>query len=597
MSDWKIVVPVQAIPSEGYAAQELQTFFEEATGIRLPVSTEPGEAVGCIYVGPGREMKASLVGFDTSEFGPEDLRVVVGKSSIAIAGCRPRGTLYGVYTFLEDCLGVRFLTPDHTYVPRMAEDAALSPMDKHFSPRLSYRFCGSGEIHRDHVFAARMRSNGCFGKIDEKLGGNSPQELINHSFSRYVPWEKYGKTHPQYFNETNGTRPTETVSDHYGPGVQLCTTHPDVRKLIIEGVLKDLRDQPGRGNISVSQNDCRNFCTCPQCKRLDDAAQSHMGSLLSLVNEVADVVAEAHPDVLVGTLSYQYSQKAPARIVPRPNVQIQLCSYDTCLIHPLGDPGCEKNADFHKEVLGWGKISGNINIWCYVASFRSYPTPLPLLRSIGPNMRLFLRNKVKGIFAQGPESGANLGGLRNYIICNMLWDPSRNEQQLTDEFLNLHYGNQADAIKQYIEIIHDAAEAADVHRKCQGRPGEYGITAEVAGKALRIIEGAMASTTDQAIRERLEKETIGCYGVFVDPVTSAANKKIKDQMRSRDDGKPFSLNPQDARSAQPYLTKFFALCRKHGVNQNSEHVSMSRIEQMLRRGYKIGENDDFALKE
>jgi hypothetical protein len=596
MTDRKIVVPADAIPSEGYAAEELQKFFEEATGIRLPITTEPGEAVKCIYVGPGRVMKASVVGFDASEFGPEELRVVVGRSSVAIAGGRPRGTLYGVYTFLEDCLGVRFLTPDHTYVPRMAEDAALRPTDKHFNPQLSYRFCGSGDIHRDHVFAARMRSNGCFGKIDEKLGGNSPMELINHSFSRYVPWDRYGKAHPEYFNETNGKRPTETVSDHYGPGVQLCTTNPEVRKLIIEGVLKDLQDQPGRGNIAVSQNDCRNFCTCPQCKRLDDAAGSNMGSLLSLVNDVADAVAEEYPDVLVGTLSYQYSRKAPAGMVPRQNVQIQLCSYETCLIHPIGDPTCERNGDFHKDLLEWGKISSNINIWCYVASFRSYQAPLPLLRSIGPNIRLFLQNNVKGIFAQGPERGANLGGLRNYIICNMLWDPARNEQQLGDEFLNLHYGNQAGAIRQYIEITHDAAEAADVHRNCQGRPGEYGITPEVASKALEILEKAMASTADEAVRDRLERETIGCYGVFVDPVTSSANGKIKNQLRSRDDGKPFTLNPQDAKSAQPYLTKFFALCRKHGVNQYSEHVSMSRIEHMLRQGYNIGDNEDFTPK-
>ncbi len=594
MADWRIVVPADAIPSEGYAAEELQKFFEEATGIQLPIMTELGEAARCIYVGPGPEMKASVVGFDTSEFGPEDLRVVVGKSSIAIAGGRPRGTLYGVYTFLEDCLGVRFLTPDHTYVPRISEDAVLRLMDKHFSPQLSYRFCGSGELHRDRVFAARMRVNGSFGKIDEKLGGNSPQGLINHSFSRYVPWDKYGKSHPEYFNETNGKRPTETVNDHYGPGVQLCTTNPEVRKLIIEGVLKDLQDQPGRGNISVSQNDGRNFCTCPQCKRLDDAAGSYMGSLLALVNDVADAVAEKHPDVLVGTLSYQYSQKAPAGMVPRPNVQIQLCSYETCLIHPIGDPTCEKNADFHKDLLEWGKISSNINIWCYVASFKNYPTPLPLLRSIGPNIRLFAENNVKGIFAQGPESGSNLGGLRNYIICNMLWDPSRNEQQLTKEFLELHYGNQVGAIQQYIEIIHGAAESADVHRNCQGRPGEYGITPEVASKALEVLEKAMASTGDKAIRGRLEKETIGCYGVFVDPVTSPASKKIHSQLTSRDNGKPFTLNLQKAKSAQPWLTKFFALCRKHGVKQFSEVVAMNRIEQVLRDGYKIGENEDFS---
>jgi len=41
---------------------------------------------------------------------------VVAKNNIAILGGAP-GTLYGVHTFLEDYLGVRFLKADITHVP------------------------------------------------------------------------------------------------------------------------------------------------------------------------------------------------------------------------------------------------------------------------------------------------------------------------------------------------------------------------------------------------------------------------------------------------------------------------------------------------
>ena len=594
MADWKIVVPADAIPSEAYASEELQKFFEEATGFRLPIATDPGDTVGCIYVGPGLAMEGSVVGFDTSQFGPEDLRVVVGESAIAIAGGRTRGTLYGVYTFLEDCLGVRFLTPDHTHVPRVTEDAAIRPLDKRFSPKFSYRFYGSGEIHQDRVYAARMRANSSFGQVEAGLGGKSPVELIGHSFSHYVPWAKYGRTHPEYFNETNGQRPTETVSDHYGPGVQLCTTHPEVKKLITEGVLEDLHEQPERGNIAVSQNDGWNNCTCQQCKAIDDAAGSNMGSLLTLVNEVADVVAEKDPNVLVGTLSYVYSQKAPKNVVPRPNVQIQLCSIEACLMHSLDDPECEWNTEFHKDLLEWGKISKNISLWCYAASFRDYHSPLPLLNTVGPNIRLFQENNVKGIFAQGPGRRANLAGLRNYVICNMLWDPSRDEQQLTDEFLKLYYGDQAKAVQQYIDLIHDAAHAAGAHEKCFGRPWEYGITPEVAHKALHVLEGAMAATADEAIRERLERVTIGCFDALICRVTAPSHEKVLYKLQSRDDGKPFRLHAPDAKFARPYLTKFFALCRKYRIKQYGELVSVSQIEDMLRQGYNIGKDEDFS---
>ena len=64
-------------------------------------------------------MRRSELGFSVEKFGPEDLRVVIRDGNIVIAGGRPRGTLYGVYTFLEDYFDVRFLTADHTHVPKV----------------------------------------------------------------------------------------------------------------------------------------------------------------------------------------------------------------------------------------------------------------------------------------------------------------------------------------------------------------------------------------------------------------------------------------------------------------------------------------------
>ena len=52
-------------------------------------------------------MRTSNVGFETGKLGEADLGIVIRDGNIAIAGGRPRGTLYGVYTFLEDYLGDR----------------------------------------------------------------------------------------------------------------------------------------------------------------------------------------------------------------------------------------------------------------------------------------------------------------------------------------------------------------------------------------------------------------------------------------------------------------------------------------------------------
>ena len=580
MRDWTIVVSADAIESEKYAAEELRTFFEQATGIALPIANETAAADGGrIFVGTGEEMRASAVGFDTAGLGPDDLRIVVGKRAIAIAGGRPRGTLYGVYTFLEDVLGVRFLTPDHTYVPRLPRGFVFAPMDKSYTPPVGWRNAlddSNGGKNTDYVFTVRMRLNSVFGTIPERLGGELQLELIGHSFSHLLPWARYGKEHPEYFNEKDGKRPTETHNDHEGPGVNPCVTNLDVRRIITEGALQDIERHPHRGNVAVSMNDTYEFCECAKCKALDDAAGSNMGSILDLVNEVADVVAVKHPDVLVGTLAYIHTRKPPVNVVPRRNVQIQLCSYEACQIHALDDPDCPRNTGFRDDLTGWGKLTENIYIWHYTANFHSYLIPLPLLRSVGAKIRFSVENNAKGLFMQGPASGANLGGLRHYLICNLLWDPTRDENQLIAEFLRLHYGSQAGAVREYIKIIHDAAEASGKHEDIWGGVADYGITPIVIRRALTVLGNAMAATDDDILRTRLERETLGCYAAFVNPVARPLVWAHAPVATEADKG-----------AARPSIGKFVALCRKHNATMYSGDKTVAFVEQGLRELYGL----------
>ena len=127
-------------------------------------------------------------------------------------------------------------------------------------------------------------------------------------------------------------------------GTQPCFTNPEVKRLIIDGILGRLaRQGQADGNIAISQNDNTKYCRCDRCKAIDDREESHMGALLTLVNEAADTVARERPGVFVGTLAYQFSRTPPKSLKPRPNVAIQLCSIEACQIHPLDDPNCPKN--------------------------------------------------------------------------------------------------------------------------------------------------------------------------------------------------------------------------------------------------------------
>ena len=131
LAGWDIVVADDAIPSELYAAQEFRSIFAQASGIELPIVNTTDRSDRHVLIGASKPLSDAALGFDVAAMGSEELRIVVRDKLIAIAGGRPRGTLYGVYTFLEDYLGVRFLTADHTHVPKLSASSCDRPAGSH----------------------------------------------------------------------------------------------------------------------------------------------------------------------------------------------------------------------------------------------------------------------------------------------------------------------------------------------------------------------------------------------------------------------------------------------------------------------------------
>lgn len=561
MQGWDIVVGEDATECERYAAEELRDHLKLATGIELPIVHEADRPERHVRIGAG------AAGMEVDEFGPEDLRIVIAQDSIAIAGGRPRGTLYGVYTFLEDYVGVRFLTAGHTHVPPVGSPHVVGPVDRFYQPPLAFRWSYYGENFADPAFAARLRNNTI--AREPRLGGKSPMGLVGHTFLRYMPSRVHGEEHPEYYALRDGKRLAPFKNDSYE--TELCLTNPDVLRIVTDAVLKELDAHPERGNISVSQNDNDKYCQCDACRAIDEREGTPMGSLLTFVNAVADEVAKEHPDVMVGTLSYWYTRKPPKTIKPRPNVQIQLCSIECCMMHPINDPDCELNVEFCRDMDEWGKICEDVYIWNYNTNFRNYLLPCPNLRVIESNIRYFLANNAKGIFMQaaGNARGAEMSDLRNYIMSNLLWDPARSGQELMDEFLDLHYGRAAEPIRRFINLVHDNAAERGLHRNCFGRAADYGVDERIAQAGLDAYAEAMELAESDEVRSRVAKASIYAYRAALEPVWYIEKKE--------------DVEPELAERMRPLAERLIVLCEEHGVTHAWEHGRFEEARDRLRK--------------
>ena len=558
--------------------------FAQASGNTLPIVTESDDLDGHVFIAAGRQMRASNVGFRVDDLGPEDLRIVVRDRNIGIAGGRPRGTLYGVYTFLEDYLGVRFLTRDHTHVPPVGPWRIIGPVDRFYHPPLESRWSDYGESRRDRMFAARLRCNVI--TRDPRLGGVTGRRHIGHSFLAQIPSTRYGEDHPEYYGLINRKR--LALTDNAPHGNQPCLANPDVLRIVIEAVVADFERDPGAAVKSVSQNDNSNYCRCGSCAAIDEREGCPMGSLLTFVNTVADEVARRHPGARIGTLSYQYSRKPPRFLKPRPNVQIQLCSIECSVLQPMDEAAVKVNAAFADDLRGWARICQDISIWTYNTNFRNYLLPCPNLRVIEPNIRFFVANNVRGIYMQGAyhAMGAEFSELRNYVTSRLLWDPNQSGAQLIEEFARLHYRSAARPILRFINLIHDNAAEKGIQRHCFGAATHYGIDDSVVRAGLDSFEEARRLADDEVVRARVEKASVCAYRAAVEDAWLWVEQNRKDLGEK-------TIDRAVMERTRPFLRRLFDLCETHGVNRWNEGLKIEEARRLLEQAFGMDEGESF----
>jgi hypothetical protein len=595
LDGWDIVVSAQAIESETYAAEQLQQFLNESAGRKLPIRQEVNGSSHHIFVGESKAMRDTTVGFAVADMGEEELRIVIRDGNIAIAGGRPRGALYGVYTFLEDYLGVRFLTPDATHVPSVGTQHVVGPVDFRYQPPLSFRWSFYGEINQNPVFASRMRCNTV--PRDAKFGGVTRRQLISHTFTHQIPTTRYGAEHPEYFALRDGKRLSQVVNEmrHTQP----CVSNPDVQRIVTDSVLADIAAHPEWGNVSVSQNDNGRYCQCEKCAALDAAAESHMGAQLSLVNAVADEVAKRHPGVAVGTLAYQYTRKPPKGMQPRPNVQIQLCSIECSQIYPIDDARSKLNVPFCEDLIGWGKLCDDICVWTYNTNFHDYLLPCPNLQNIEPNIRLFVAHHARGIFMQGPGNaeGGDFCGLRNYMTSRLLWNPSLKGDVLMDEFLHLYYGPAAPPIRRFLDQLAENARAKGADRNCFGLPKHYGMDEATGKAALDMIAEANSLAQNDLQRERIEKASIWAYRTAVGdlPLQMAGGMHDRWKRGELPLENVATMSQADIDRKLPFMRNLLTLCKKHHVTMWAEEWPMEDVLPLLRKFFGLKPDEDFVV--
>ncbi len=226
-----------------YATEELQKYLENATGVRVPVEADSDSA-----------RRIELICDESGAHGAEGFTIAVQDGNLVITGGTRRGNLYGVYEFLEQYVGYRFLTEDGEYLYEVETvDIPEGTIDTQ-NPVFEYRDADWNSYYGIDITVKR--------KIDGYTSSQSERKKL--AYGDYLA--KYGG------GLGRSSWNSHSIGDMCGTDRQTeqpCLTDEEKYQKILNAVMDLITKRLASGQevrqISVSQDDNENYCTCDCC--------------------------------------------------------------------------------------------------------------------------------------------------------------------------------------------------------------------------------------------------------------------------------------------------------------------------------------------
>jgi len=272
----------------------------------------------------------------------------------------------------------------------------------------------------------------------------------------------------------------------------------------------------------------------------EEEGGAHSGPLLRFVNALSAEIEKKHPDKLIDTLAYQYTEDPPAKVRPRPNVRVRLCPIAACEAHPYGQ--CPYDAYFVKNLRAWSKITDRLYVWHYNTNFAHYLLPFPDFDELIADIPMYKQHGVVGLFMEGGVTqggGAENAELRSYVMAKLLWDVKADANKLIDEFLDGYYGKAAKPMRAYFDLmqrqVRMAPDGMGKHIWIYDRPSAPYLSDEFLANARDLV------TLKEAVREQAPR-----YAEIKAPtvvISGDVDKTVSTNIHSR----PFAAAVRDAK--------------------------------------------------
>ena len=513
-----IVLPAKVGGVEKFAAEELAYHFTKAFGKAPEVVGEDAFDSSRLpyHVYIGATKAATAAGLPVGKLADEEHVVkTIGNGLYLLGGdadtaysdvgmvniAAMRGTLYAIYDFLENEMGVKWLWPGEIgeVVPKRAalkigavDRRGQEPLESRIFvvPRPTEKIGFAKDEHAERFFREQDRF------LVRQRHGRRKAFPAGHAFKNW--WDKYHEKHPEYFNLLpNGKR----MPQRSPRMCTLCVSDPGVRQQRVEewkvwwARTSKLRHPPYPW-VNCCENDAAGLCVCERCRSWDgpdprfakspywngsldkDFDKTCMGKKFMLdiglsngsrwgsypivptdefaaslsdryvrfYNEVAAEAKKCNPEAKAIGYAYANYIEPPLKTRVGPDTVIifvprSYFPYDA-----------EESTEFRKQWGGWWRMGATRMVYRpnYMLAGGSYP--IDTARLILDDFAFAATN---GMFAVQQDSltGAwSSHAMHLYAMTRALRDPLRGYAKAREDMLS-GFGNAAKAIDRYFNLV------------------------------------------------------------------------------------------------------------------------------------------------
>ena len=431
------------------AAEEMQAYIEKISGAKLDI-TESKAVNKAVYIGITDRKDIKSDGFYLHSDG----------TNLFIDGADSRGALYGVYTFLEEYLGVRWFTPTLEVVPENKDIVFDAKLDRVVEPSFSIR--RNDTMGTNNAYRARTKMNVSFWNEAKDYGGALTYVLWDVTLDVLVPDSLFAQ-HPEYFAlGDSGVRTTDHV----------CLSNPEVLEIAVKNARKAILEcERDSKYIHIGQKDNINYCRCEGCNALYEKYGAVSAPTIIFTNAFADALDDEFPDFTFTFYAYNETDIPPTDLSLKCNKNVVpvLCGlHKACRSHPLTECGAMDGIEYEtfdmlygdpkpqvaENFANWVKIADKTYIYDYTINFLNTAQFFSNFETMQSTMKYMHDIGITGyVYNCGDGHYAAFNELRNYLLCKLQWDVNCDVEYHMNDFLEAFYGEEAAPyIKEYIDL-------------------------------------------------------------------------------------------------------------------------------------------------